>query len=178
MTATATATATSPLGHRIVMGADDSISFRYVLRWAAQQAEMSGSSPTAVTARPWPLCVGRDMPLPLAYDSSTDAATSTDGAINDVVGVPPGLTIRPKVVEGQLMPALREASEGADLLVVNSGADRGIPGIVGGRLKAHSLSGAHFPVVLVREDPHAPKNSVRGGPMSAANGRTTEGPPV
>jgi nucleotide-binding universal stress UspA family protein len=158
-----------------VVGVDNSDSSRCALRWVAQQAELTGSSLEAVTAWEWSLSVGRGMPLTLAYDPSTDAATILDRAIHDVVRIHPGLVIRPKVVEGHLMPALIEASEDADLVVVGAGVHRGIPGIVGGRLNAHCLARAHSPVVIVREDPHAPKSSARGGPTSAASSRSTVG---
>ena len=49
--------------HRIVVGVDDSASSRCALRWAAQQAEMTGSSLEALMVWEWPLSLGRGMPL-------------------------------------------------------------------------------------------------------------------
>jgi nucleotide-binding universal stress UspA family protein len=157
---------TAPLGHRIVVGVDGSESSRSALHWAAQLAEVTGSSLEALTAWKWPLSLGRGMPLPLSYDPATDAATMLHQAVaEEVVRAHPGLVTRTKVVEGFLVRALIGASKNADLLVVGGSVHRGV---VGGRLTAHSLARAHSPVVIVGEGAHEPTTRTVDATSSAS----------
>jgi nucleotide-binding universal stress UspA family protein len=94
------------------------------------------------------------MPLSSGYEPATDASTILDQAIANVRRVHPGLVIRPKVVEGHLVPALLEASVGARMVVVGASHHHTAAGIVCGPFSAH-LARAHCPVVIVRDDPQA-----------------------
>jgi nucleotide-binding universal stress UspA family protein len=172
-------TATAPLAHRIVVGVDSSEPSQHALHWAARRpAEMTGGSLEAVTAWQWPLSLGRGMPLSLGYDSATDAAAVPDQGIDDVRRAHPGLLIHPKVVEGSPVTALIEASQGADIVVVGAGVHSQIARILRVPLSTHFLTSVHCPVVIVREDPHAPKSAALGDPTSRAGSLSTTGATV
>lgn len=171
-------TSMAPLDHHIVVGIDDSESSRRALRWAAQQADTAGFSLEVVMVWEWPLSEGRGMPLSLGYDPSTDVATALNQAINDVVRVHPGLVIRPKVVEGQLVPVLITASKGADLVVIGAGHHGLVGGIVGAPLSVQLLAKAQCQVVIVREDSDGPRNSAPRDRTSLVSNRSTTGTTV
>ncbi len=111
--------------HRIVVGIDGSACSRAALEWAAHQAELTGATLEAVISWEWPTAYGVAFSyLPPDYDPGADARTVLDQALESIRGAHPRLTIRPVIREGHPAPALVDASQGAELLVVGSRGHR------------------------------------------------------
>lgn len=144
-------TSEDPSPHPVVVGIDGSEPSLRAVRWAARQAELTGSPLEVVMTWEWPNSYGWAMPLPSEYNPAADAEKLVGDASAELRKVHPDLDIRVRVVEGHPAPILVEASRGADLLVVGSRGHGEFAGMLLGSVSEHCVTNAHCPVVVFRE---------------------------
>jgi nucleotide-binding universal stress UspA family protein len=145
-----TSTETARFG-RIVAGVDGSDSSLKALRWATQQAELTGARLDVITTWDWATSYGWAMPIPSDYDPRSNAQSLLDEAVAPLRDAHPQLDIRSTVVEGHPAPVLIEASRTADLLVVGSRGHGEFAGMLLGSVSEHCVTNAHCPVVVIRD---------------------------
>jgi nucleotide-binding universal stress UspA family protein len=135
---------------RIVVGVDGSPSSVQALRWALEQARITGAPVCAV-------CVW-DLPASPTYVAVEEdigyreegARTVLDGAIKDATGDAATLPVQREVVCGHPAKVLVDASTDAGLLVVGSRGHGGFAGLLLGSVSQHVVAHASCPVVVVR----------------------------
>jgi nucleotide-binding universal stress UspA family protein len=135
---------------RIVVGVDGSPSSVQALRWALEQARITGAPACAVCA--W------DLPASPTYVAVEEdigyreegARTVLDGAIKDATGDAATLPVQREVVCGHPAKVLVDASTDAGLLVVGSRGHGGFAGLLLGSVSQHVVAHASCPVVVVR----------------------------
>jgi nucleotide-binding universal stress UspA family protein len=137
---------------RIVVGVDGSPASVDALRWAAQQAALTGASLETVTSWSYPTTYG--FPVIANVDWEQGARAVLEQAITDALGEA-GPPVRRRVVEGHPAQVLARAAEGADLLVVGSRGHGGFAGLLLGSVSEHVVAHAPCPVVVVRHCPPA-----------------------
>ena len=134
---------------RIVVGVDGFESSKAALRWAIQQAKLTGAEVEAVTA--WHIPVGTGwIPAPDMPDYQDDAFAVLTEALNEVSAVDPDVQVCPRVVEGRAGPVLVDAADGAELLVVGSVGHAGLTEALLGSVGQYCAHNASCPVVIVR----------------------------
>ncbi len=130
---------------RIVVGIDGSASSKQALRWAVEQAQLTGAEVHAVIA--WQL------PEIYAYtprDFAGDAHTTLEEAIDDALGVGAHHKLTLHVVEDHPAAALTGMCHDAQLLVVGSHGHGRFTGMLLGSVAQHCVQHACCPVVVVR----------------------------
>lgn len=142
---------TTQTAHRVVVGVDGSACSVAALHWAAHYAEMTEGYVEALTTWEWPVTYGAAMVVPTGYDPDVDARKVLETALEPVRDAHPGVVFKPVVVQSHPAPALVEASQGADLVVVGSRGHREFAGMLLGSVSQHCVTNAHCPVVVVRE---------------------------
>lgn len=135
--------------HRIVVGVDGSPASRRALRWAADQAALTGATVVAVHAWELPATDSWHTLADLA-DRLAEAADKTlSGVVGDVIGdrrVP----VEARVVQDHPVAALLREAKGADLLVVGSRGHGAFSGALLGSVSHYCTQHADCPVVVVR----------------------------
>jgi len=139
---------TSP---RIVVGVDGSPSSIRALRWAADQARLTGARLQVLTAWEFPTSYGWVPPYPPDFDPSGDARRSLEEAVAEALGDHLGLEVELVVGEGHPAPLLLEAARGASLLVVGSRGHGGFAGMLLGSVSEHCVRHAPCPVMVVHD---------------------------
>jgi len=141
---------------RIVVGVDGSEQAKTALVWAAAEAKRRGTLLQVVCAykRP-PLSDG-------SRDDYTEAAQKVvDGALVVLSSISPEVVTKGEVREQSAAPALLEASDGAELLVVGSRGHGGFSGLLLGSVSQKCVHHGRCPVAVVR-----PTSAGRGaGPI-------------
>ncbi len=132
----------------IVAGVDGSPSSVEALRWAAKQAQLTGDALEVVTAWQRPASFGA-VPWPEGFDPERDARDELRTVVESELGTESGVEVHQRVVEGPSAPALIQASERADLLVVGSRGHGAFAGMLLGSVSQHCVSHARCPVVVV-----------------------------
>ena len=140
---------------RIVVGVDGSGSSKAALRWAIQQAGLTGASVEAVIAWHYPVIVGGGYgvaPVVMAggFDFKENAEKVLADAASSAVDPGSGVPVRPLAVEGNAAQVLLDACDGADLLVVGSRGHGGFTEALLGSVSQHCVQHAHCPVVVIR----------------------------
>ena len=152
-TTTSTTPTTSPTGAshagRVVVGVDGSVGSLAALRWAARQAEVTGSSLVAVTTWEVPVAAYGPVLLPVDMDLPGSAQRVLDETLRATFDGPPPVPVEPRVIEGPPALALVHAAEGADLLVVGTRGHGAFVGMLLGSVSEHCVTHAHCPVVVV-----------------------------
>jgi nucleotide-binding universal stress UspA family protein len=142
---------------RIVAGVDGSQPSINALRWAVQQAELTGGTIDAVIAWEFPLAAGGMGWAPVGGIDDTDyselAAKALAAAVGEV-NPPPGVAVREVVVQGNPAQVLLDAARGADLLVVGNRGHGGFADALVGSVSVRCLHHAICPVVVVRTPKH------------------------
>lgn len=138
---------------RIVVGVDGSEASKTALRWAANQARLTGARLVVVAAWEYPTSFGWAPAYPADWDPEADARTALTEVVDQVLGQqrPDGVEL--DVAEGHPAPILVEASQGAELLVVGSRGHGAFAGMVLGSVSEHCVAHARCPVVVVRQEP-------------------------
>ena len=134
----------------IVVGVDGSEASLDALRWAAQQAQLTGASLDVVTAWEYPTAFGWAPPIPADWNPEAEARLDLAESVERTLGKTPSVNVRQVVVEGHPAPALLAAAEHADLLVVGSRGHGAFVGMLVGSVSEHCVSHATCPVVVVR----------------------------
>lgn len=127
-----------------VVGIDGSESSKDALRWAARQAELTGTELVAITAWHLPEMYGY-----VSRDYDVDAANMLDRVLKEVLDPPPAVRVTPRVVEGRTASVLIEASNDADLLVLGTRGHGGFEGMLLGSVSQHCVHHSACPVVIV-----------------------------
>lgn len=133
----------------IVVGVDESAASTAALRWAAEQATLTGRRLRAVHA--WSLPSADELSgASLREVSSADARARATRWLEDALR-PDHTAAQPllSVVEGQPGPVLVEASRTAGLLVVGTHEHTGLRRLVSGSVSHYCISHAEVPVVAV-----------------------------
>jgi nucleotide-binding universal stress UspA family protein len=132
----------------IVVGVDGSDGSSQALRWAANQAELTGSAIRAVGSWRWPNYLSR---VPPGADLQDDTAQTVRETVEPIRSAHPSLTISEEVVQGPAGPALLSQAEDAMLLVVGAQGRAAFPGMLIGSVAEYCVRNGPCPVVVVRE---------------------------
>ena len=142
---------------RIVVGVDGSAASVDALRWAARQAELTGSSLDATISWHYPTQYGSGI-----YLETTDwpgLAQATLTAALTAAGTDLAADSTQTVVEGHPADVLVTASADADLLVVGSRGHGGFAGLLLGSVSEYVIAHAHCPVVVIRHHRATPNST-------------------
>jgi nucleotide-binding universal stress UspA family protein len=141
---------------RIVAGVDGSPSSLAALRWAVQQAGLTGATVDAVIAWHYPVLAVPVGPAPAAMLDTADFEKAADEALTDAIRAAvessSDVRVRAQVKEGNAAQVLLDAAQGADLLVVGSRGHGGFAEALLGSVSQHCVHHAPCAVVIVRGD--------------------------
>ena len=135
---------------RIVVGIDGSAASNDALRWAARQAELTGSPLEVIMTWEWPASLGWSVPIPDDYDPETEVRQIVDGAVDAALAERPGVKADRQVVNGHPATVLVDATKGADLLVIGSRGHGEFVGMLLGSVSEFCTTNAHCPVLVHR----------------------------
>jgi nucleotide-binding universal stress UspA family protein len=141
---------TEKVGKRIVVGVDGSLPSERAVRWALEQAELTGARVDAVHA--WQVPVGDGW---VRTGDVVDVLTKAgEQVVADAVAAAtdehPGAVVVTRVVEGLPAAVLLDAAEGADLLVLGCHGQGGFTGALLDSVTQRCVQHARCPVVIVR----------------------------
>ncbi|MFF7635182.1 universal stress protein [Kitasatospora sp. NPDC008050] len=134
---------------RIVVGVDGSPPSRRALRWALDQARLTGAVLEAVTCWIYPTMYGV---VTLRPESRCDreAGRTLARAVAEVAGDRPPVVVRQSVLLGHAAEELLARAHGADLLVLGGSRGRhAFAGAPAGPVGRYCLNHARCPVVVV-----------------------------
>lgn len=133
---------------RIVVGVDGSLASLDAVRWAAEQARLTGSEVEAVLSWQFPTMFASEF-----YTAGNDwphiAQLTMDSALSQVGDLSP-VRITARVVQGHPAEVLIAASAEADLLVVGSRGHGGFAGALLGSVSEYVAAHATCPVLVIR----------------------------
>lgn len=136
---------------RIVVGVDGSSSARSALRWAVQQADLTGARVQAVAAWEFPAFYsweGGPMPPDDFERSARNGMDETVEAVLDETGS--GASLQRDLEHGHAAQVLLEAARGAELLVVGSRGHGSFYGALLGSVSQRCAQHAQCPVEIGR----------------------------
>ncbi len=133
----------------IVVGADGSALSVQALRWAADQARLTGARLVAVTAWETPLTI-MVVPTWTEEDYALEAEARLERTVVEALGADPGFPLERRLVRHRPAQALTEAAEGASLLVVGSHGRGELPGMHLGSVATYCVHHAPCPVLVFR----------------------------
>lgn len=133
----------------IVVGVDGSPSSEQALRWAAQQAHLTGGELHAVIS--WALPTAYGWGVPLEYDWQDNARSIFGKTLDETLDEIEAARVHRHVIEGHPARALLDAAY-ADLLVVGSRGHGGFSGMLLGSVSQHVIAHAPCPVVVIPRD--------------------------
>jgi nucleotide-binding universal stress UspA family protein len=149
------------MNNRIVVGIDGSDSAADALRWAIEQAKLTGATVEAVYAWDPGALVSFAVPPLIDWAPLREAAQARPAElVRDAVGTDPGVRIVTKTMTGNPAQVLVDRSAHADLLVVGSRGLGGLKGMLLGSVGHHCAAHSHCPVLIVHASPlrqHQPK---------------------
>jgi nucleotide-binding universal stress UspA family protein len=141
--------------NRIVVGIDGSAESREALHWAFAEAKLRGAALRVVHTWHFPVTAGglglaptidtqviEELRLGAEALMERELAALGDEAV--------GVDVERAIVEGAAAPALIDAAEGSDLLVVGSRGRGGFSGLLLGSVSQQCSHHARCPVVIVR----------------------------
>ena len=143
----------APHHGRIVVGVDGSPISKVALRWAINQARLTGATVDAVMAWQIPESMtGHAWAALLVEEPGFGVLAEKEmaDAISEVAGPDPDVTINPVVVQGWPAEVLLEAAEGADLLVVGSRGRGGFASALLGSVSQNCAHHATCPLLIIR----------------------------
>ncbi len=145
---------------RIVVGVDGSPSSRAALRWAANQANLTGGTAEAVIVRQAPTSTGMiggfgQTPAELADEEvvADEARQTLDAIINEEVKPDDRSRVRARVFNGHPAESLITAAADADMLVVGNRGHGGFAGSLLGSVGQYLVHHSNCPVLIFRGDP-------------------------
>ena len=144
---------TSTVYNRIVVGVDSSEPSKDALRWAARQAELTGSELRAVMAWDIPT-TAYWAPLPESWNLEEASRGALEATVHETLGDPLPVKCTTVVSKGRPALVLLEEAQDADLLVVGSRGHGGFAGMLIGSVSEHCATHAQCPVVVVRHPHH------------------------
>ncbi|MGY1642602.1 universal stress protein [Geodermatophilus sp. SYSU D00703] len=131
----------------IVVGVDGSASSEDALRWAAEQARLTGQELHAVSA--WEVPMPYDGPVIGDLDLSGDTAALLEKTVGNALGAADAARVVRHVQQGHPAQVLMDVGRDADLLVVGSRGHGRLPGLLLGSVSQHVTARAACPVVVV-----------------------------
>lgn len=131
----------------IVVGVDGSPSSQRAVRWAAQQAKLTGATLRAVSSWRWPNYITR---IPPGVDLASDTRRTLDEVLEEALTGSEDLTVTRHVIEGPPGPALLTQAQDATLLVVGAQGRAAFPGMLLGSVAEYCVRHGSCPVVVVR----------------------------
>ncbi len=131
----------------IVVGVDGSDASADAVRWAAAQAQLTGTSLRAVATWRWPNYLTR---IPPGVDLSAETAQTLHEVLTAALANHPQVAVTEKVVEGPAGPALLSQARDASLLVVGAHGRAAFPGMLLGSVAEYCVRNGPCPVVVVR----------------------------
>ncbi len=134
----------------IVVGVDGSDSSLEALRWAANQARLTGAALEVLATWEYPTSLGWAPAWPPDWDPEGDARKALAEVVEKVLGPHTDIEVRQVVTEGHAALALVNAAEHADLLVVGSRGHGAFAGMLLGSVSEHCATHSPCPVVIVR----------------------------
>lgn len=145
--------------HGIVVGVDGSPASRVATDWAARDAALRGVPLTVLRVQPsdemgpW-----LDVPvLDFAAEQDRRSRQIVDdalGLVSDAARDVGEIDVRHRVVSGQVVPTLVDASKDAEMVVVGCRGLGGVKGLLLGSVSSGVLHHAHCPVAVIHdEDP-------------------------
>jgi len=136
----------------IVVGVDGSEPSLKALRWAAQQARLTGATLRVLTT--WEVATGTGWvpTFPVDYDPQAVARQAIDEAVTETLGADPDVAVERIVKEGHAAPILLAAAKDADLLVVGSHGHGAFAGMLIGSVSEHLVRHAPCAIVVVHCD--------------------------
>ena len=153
---------------RIIAGVDGSQPSIEALRWAVQQAELTGGTIDAVIAWEFPLVAsGFGWAPNRAFLDDTSYCELANETLNTAISEaspPPDVTINQVVAEGDPARVLLDAAKNADLLVVGSRGHGAFIDALIGSVSVRCMHHASCPVVIFR----TPRPAANQEPAGAA----------
>ncbi len=140
-------------GGVIVVGVDGSDGSRDALRWALQQARLTGAGVRAVASWRWPNYVTR---IPPGADLQSETTEVLHEVVDSVRAEFSGVDVTEHVLQGPAGPALLTQAEDATLLVVGAQGRAAFPGMLLGSVAEYCVRHGPCPVVVVRTLADAP----------------------
>jgi nucleotide-binding universal stress UspA family protein len=139
----------------IVVGVDGSEQSKAALRWALDEARLRGASLRVVHAWwAYPAFVPGAPIIATEWEELRESADEfVESFVAEVLGEPDDVEITAVAVHGTAAPALVEASQEADLLVVGSRGLGGFTGLLLGSVSQQCAHHAPCPLVIVRGAP-------------------------
>ncbi len=137
----------------IVVGVDGSEPSLDALRWAADQARLTGASLEVITTWEYPTSFGWAPAWPPDWNPGGDSRKALAEVVSNVLGQDTKIDVRQVVLEGHAAPALVNAAQRADLLVVGSRGHGAFAGMLLGSVSEHCATHSPCPVVIVRPHP-------------------------
>jgi nucleotide-binding universal stress UspA family protein len=131
----------------IVVGVDGSPSSQRAVRWAAQQAKLTGATLRAVSSWRWPNYITR---IPPGVDLASDTRRTLDEVLKEALTGSEDLSVTRHVIEGPPGPALLTQAQDASLLVVGAQGRAAFPGMLLGSVAEYCVRQGSCPVVVVR----------------------------
>jgi nucleotide-binding universal stress UspA family protein len=131
----------------IVVGVDGSPSSQRAVRWAAQQAKLTGATLRAVSSWRWPNYITR---VPPGVDLAKDTRRTLDEVLEEALTSSEDVTVTRHVLEGPPGPALLTQAQDASLLVVGAQGRAAFPGMLLGSVAEYCVRHGSCPVVVVR----------------------------
>ncbi|MFE7765330.1 universal stress protein [Streptomyces sp. NPDC057438] len=135
---------------RIVVGVDGSPASYEALRWAVQQAQLTGARLEAWGVYDVPGAAGWSGHVVDATYDAVQARQALSDEIRAVLARADDVPLEEHVSPGNPARVLTEASEGADLLVVGSRGRGGFASLLLGSVSQQCAMHAACPVVIVR----------------------------
>lgn len=137
----------------IVVGVDGSAPSKDALKWAVNQARLSGSRLRAVLS--WELpSAPYHTSRPSGLEIDEEAHQILTEEIDEVLGAGTDLEVEKVVAQGHPAPVLLDVCDDADLLVVGSRGHGQFAGMLLGSVSEHCVTHAPCPVVVVRHQRH------------------------
>jgi len=131
----------------IVVGVDGSPSSQRAVRWAAQQAKLTGATLRAVSSWRWPNYITR---IPPGVDLASDTRRTLDEVLEEALTGSEDVSVTRHVIEGPPGPALLTQAQDATLLVVGAQGRAAFPGMLLGSVAEYCVRHGSCPVVVVR----------------------------
>jgi nucleotide-binding universal stress UspA family protein len=131
----------------IVVGVDGSPSSQRAVRWASQQAKLTGSTMRAVSSWRWPNYITI---VPPGVDLASDTRRTLDEVLEVALAGSEDLSVTRHVIEGPPGPALLTQAQDASLLVVGAQGRAAFPGMLLGSVAEYCVRHGSCPVVVVR----------------------------
>ena len=131
----------------IVVGVDGSPSSQRAVRWAAQQATLTGATLRAVSSWRWPNYITI---VPPGVDLASDTRRTLDEVLEEALTGSEDVSVTRHVIEGPPGPALLTQAQDATLLVVGAQGRAAFPGMLLGSVAEYCVRQGSCPVVVVR----------------------------